>query len=78
MKLRAQITIDMEAEDFIAAAEFQRRMQGLMVDVRKQYGQADLELRECRATAQRTRPRSNYPLERSTYRTGALNLYEES
>lgn len=78
MKLRALITIDMEAEDFIAAAEFQRQMQGLMVDVRQQYEQAGLELRECRPAGQRARPRSNHPLERSTFQTGALNLYEES
>lgn len=78
MKLRAQITIDMDADDYIAAAEFQRQMQGLMADVRRQYEQADLELRECRPSGGRAKPRSNYPMERSTYRTGALHVYEES
>ncbi len=78
MRLRAQITIDMEACDYIAAADFQRRMQGLMEDVRKQYEQAGLELKECRGPpASRSRPRSNYPMERSTFSTGALNRYED-
>lgn len=79
MRLRAQITIDMDANDYIAAADFQQRMQGLMDDVRKQYEQAGLELRECRGpVAARARPRSNYPMERSTFSTGALNRYEDS
>lgn len=48
MKLRAQITIDIEADDFVDAAEHQRKVESLMLVVKRDYSQADLLFRERR------------------------------
>ncbi len=73
MKLRAQILIDIEAEDFVAAADHQRRIQIIMDDVRRAYGQAELVFRE-------RRPRALCPGEPALLvrqGTGALHQYED-
>ncbi|HYC66069.1 hypothetical protein [Brevundimonas sp.] len=55
--LRAQITIDVSAEDFVSAADHQKRIETLMSSVRETYGQAELEFRERRPRTMRTLPR---------------------
>jgi hypothetical protein len=48
MKLRAVLEIEVEAEDYVAAADFQQRMDALMAGVRAEYPGAELEVRERR------------------------------
>jgi hypothetical protein len=55
--LRAQITIDVRAEDFIGAAEHQRRLEELMGQIRELYSDADLSFRERRTRPARSLPR---------------------
>jgi len=54
--LRAQITIDLNAEDFVGAADHQRRIEELMQSVRRVYEEAQLEFRERRPRAARALP----------------------
>ena len=54
--LRAQITIDVSADDFVGAAEHQRRLEDLMTTVRGLYHEADLSFRERRPRPARTLP----------------------
>jgi len=49
MKLRAQIVIEVEAEDFLAAANHERAIQGIFRDLQSDYGSAQLEFREVRS-----------------------------
>ena len=49
MKLRAEICIEVDAEDFVAAADHQRAFQVLFRQVKQHYEQASLSLRELRA-----------------------------
>lgn len=55
--LRAQITIDVSAEDFVGAAEHQRRLEELMTAIRERYEGADLTFRERRTRPARSLPR---------------------
>lgn len=48
MRLRAQITIDIEARDFVDAADHQRRLEELVQAIKGEYSQAALLLRERR------------------------------
>lgn len=48
MRLRAQITIDIEARDFVDAADHQRRLEELVQTIKHEYSQAELLLRERR------------------------------
>lgn len=57
--LRAQITIDLNADDFVGAADHQRRIEELMQSVRRVYREAQLEFRE-----RRPRPARSLPPER--------------
>lgn len=74
MRLRAHITIDIDAADFVSAAEHQRRVEQLLEIVRRDYAHANLELRERRERSEAggdARPlKPGRP-------TGALNLYED-
>ena len=74
MRLRAHITIDIDAADFVSAAEHQRRVEQLLAIVRQDYAHANLELRERRERAEaadEARPvKPGRP-------TGALNHYED-
>jgi hypothetical protein len=73
MRLRAQITIDIEAEDFIAAADHQRRITGLIGHLKEAYGQAELSFRERRRTLQALNGIAPPVLQG----TGRLHDYEE-
>lgn len=51
MKLRAQIIVDINAEDYVAAADHQRSLEELLTRVRGQYPNAQLSIRERRQRA---------------------------
>ena len=51
MKLRAVLTIDIEARDYVDAAEHQRRVETLLSQVNEVYPTAELVFRERRSTA---------------------------
>jgi hypothetical protein len=51
MKLRAIITIDIEASDFVDAADHQRQLEGQLAHLRALYPGASLMFRERRAPA---------------------------
>ena len=74
MRLRAHITIDIDAADFVSAAEHQRRVESILAIVKQDYSQANLELRERRERADApAEPRPAKP----GRPTGALHHYEE-
>lgn len=71
--LRAQITIDLTADDFVCAADHQRRIESLMGAIKDVYGEALLEFRE-----RRPRPaRKLRPAPAARGYEGALPVYEE-
>jgi hypothetical protein len=74
MKLRAQITIDLDAADYVDAADHQRRFQNLLQTVKQQYPQAECLFRE-----RRVRPavRQSSPPPKVRRQTGRLHQYEE-
>ncbi len=74
MKLRALITIDIDAGDYITAAEHQRRMESILTGIRGDYGQAELQLRERRAQPVGRSPAMVAP---ARVMTGRLNAYED-
>ena len=57
--LRAQITIDLNADDFVVAADHQKRVEALLQQVRDIYPQAELLLRE-RKTRRARRVHAEY------------------
>lgn len=75
MRLRAHITIDIDADDFIAAADHQRAVQAMLDQVRDAYPQAALEFRERR---DRTEPRGGrHEAGALKQSTGAVHHYME-
>lgn len=72
--LRAQITIDLSADDFVAAADHQRRIEQLMHGIASQYSGATLEIKERRPFTKR-RPVGTAPIK---HYTGRLRVYEDS
>lgn len=74
MKLRATISIEIDAPDFVAAANHQQRIEHLVSAIREQYPSADLELRERRAIA---KPRGAASPPKVVRFTGKLNRYED-
>ncbi len=71
--LRAQITIDLTADDFVCAADHQRRIESLMGAIKDAYAEALLEFRE-----RRPRPtRKLRPALAARAYEGALPVYEE-
>lgn len=50
MRLKATITIDIDAADFVEAAGHQRRIEALLTDMREAYPAAGLDFRERRAS----------------------------
>lgn len=71
--LRAQITIDLTADDFVCAADHQRRIETLMGAIKDVYGEAALEFRERRPRP----PRKLRRAETMRHYTGAVEIYEE-
>ena len=72
MRLRAHITIDIDANDFIAAADHQRAVQEMLEQVRDSYPQARLEFRERRDRAE-AKQRAGSAASRQS--TGAVHHY---
>ena len=75
MKLRAQITIDIHADDFADAAEHERRIQTLMEMVQSEYRQAALLFRERRDRPVRGTPAASSA--RPIHYTGRMHEYEQ-
>lgn len=48
MRLRAEITIDIQARDFVDAADHQRRLEQLFQSIQSEYSEANLILKERR------------------------------
>jgi hypothetical protein len=74
LRLRAQITIDIEATDFVAAADHQRRVEGFIDGIREVYADTSLVLKERRVLAGPREPRPEPGQRRAT---GRLNSYPE-
>ena len=76
MRLRASITIDIEADDYVEAAAHQRRLQELFEAVSAAYPGAEFQFRERRVRAARRAvgPVSEGVTELKHY-TGKLNRY---
>lgn len=74
MRLRAQITIDIDVDDFIEAADHQRRVALIAANVRREYAQADLVFRQRRERSERQRamPAPRTPV----HYTGRMREYE--
>lgn len=74
MRVRATITIDIEAADFIEAAAHQRQCETLLGEVRRLYPPAVLEVRE-RRVARRERVVAVNPALPPRSTTGRLKTY---
>jgi hypothetical protein len=66
MKLCGQISIELSVDDFVAAADHQRRLEGLLSLIRDSYPDATLAMRERRERKTmdlpRATPRSAVPV----------------
>lgn len=76
MRLRASITVDIDAADYVEAATHQRRLQELFEAVSAAYPGAEFQFRERRVRAAR-RPREAGPegVTQLKHYTGKLNRY---
>ena len=73
IQLRAQVTIDLNANDFASAADHQRSIEDLMTAIRERYPAAELEFRE-----RRPRPPRALPLKSPMrHYTGAVIAYAD-
>lgn len=59
MKIRAQLTVEIETEDYLGAADFQRGMNAQLERVRETYPAATLDIRECRVRTETRRRGAN-------------------
>jgi len=48
MRLRAQIVVDIDADDYVEAAEHQNTLQRYLTDIQSRYPNASLSMRERR------------------------------
>jgi hypothetical protein len=77
MKLRAELVIDLEAEDYIGAAEHQRFVETIFSELKDRYSQATMSIRQLRDKREgEGLGRSSTP--RFRHHTGALAAYEEN
>lgn len=74
LKLRVEIGVDIEAEDYIAAAAHQRRLEHLLDLVRTEYAQATMTLVHLRTRGAPLAPRRH----RGRRATGAVAGYVEA
>jgi hypothetical protein len=58
MKLSGQISIELTVDDFVAAADHQRRLEGLLSVIRDSYPDATLAMRERRERKEMALPRA--------------------
>jgi hypothetical protein len=76
MKIRAILTIDIEASDFVDAAEHQRRVEALLSQVSAVYPSAALTFRERRVSARDAGPRpAGQRMAAPVQATGRLSSY---
>jgi len=75
LRLRAEITIDLDAADFLEAAEHQRRIEQLIEAVRAEYRQASFAFRPRRGPRNKKNPAAGRSDEIRHY-TGRLHAYE--
>jgi hypothetical protein len=61
LRLRAQITIDIDAQDFVEAADHQRRLEEMVRRIKEEYEHAALLLRERRERADAPRETREQP-----------------
>jgi hypothetical protein len=74
MKLRAQIIVDVDAPDYITAADHQRRLEKLFLDLKQDYEHAELEFKTRRGgIAPRSQAREQ-PVRRAS---GRLHAYDD-
>lgn len=74
MKLRAQFVVEVEADDYVAAAEHQRRFQDILADLKKHYAQTCLDFRERRTRPPVSQRGAAMPVRRPS---GRLRAYED-
>jgi hypothetical protein len=72
MKLRAQILIEVEAEDFLAAANHERAIRSIFKSLQADYDNAHLEFREVRS---KTPKMDGTDLRKMRRYTGNLHQY---
>jgi len=75
MRLRAEIVIEIEAGDFVVAAEHQRRVETLHAAVREAYPQACMTLRERKERTAARQVQAEPPA--VLHQTGRLNAYAD-
>jgi hypothetical protein len=76
MRLRAVITVDIEAADYVEAAAHQRRLQALFDTVKADYPSAEFQFRERRARPPRREPEATPDtVTQLKHYTGKLNRY---
>ena len=76
MRLRATISIDLDASDFVDAADHQRRLQELFDVVRAAYPSAEFQFRERRARpARRVETPPSADVTELKHYTGKLSRY---
>jgi retron-type reverse transcriptase len=73
MRLRAQIVIDIDADDFTEAADHQLRLERLFHVIRDEYVQAQWEFRQRRQRSLRNGPAIDGP----HHYTGRMAEYEK-
>lgn len=74
MKLRAELIIEIEADDFVVAAEHQRRIEGILRAIREEYPSASLVLREKKERSAARKIRPEQPIRNIT---GKISRYAE-
>lgn len=71
LRLKAEITIEFDADNYMAAAEFQNDLEKRIALIRGDFPHATIDIRERRPKADRgVRPR------RARIKTGRVNRYE--
>ncbi len=75
MKLRAQIVIDVDAEDFVEAAEHQVRIETFLREIKPAYPGVVVTFRERRAASNGPREPASTVVRKPT---GRLNAYEDT
>ncbi len=76
LRLRAEITIDLDAADFLEAAEHQRRIESLIAAVKAEYSQANFAFRPRRGPRSKKKQTATSPTGEIRHYTGRLHAYE--
>jgi hypothetical protein len=80
MRFRVDISLEIEADDYIAAAEHQRRVGDLFALMKENYPEADFSFRQLRNLANAaasSEPRSGRGRGHFRHVTGNLSVYQE-